>query len=221
MRRCLISNICSQLHSLFNILPRFRYPFLRENIIPNGIYILFEKGEYAHGGDRIVRVGTHRGDNRLYDRLREHFIKENKDRSILRKNIGRALLNKRCDPFLEQWDWKLNSKKARKEYLPRLNKIKLQEIEREVSQYIRTKFSFVIFPVENQDDRRKWEQKVISTISICEECCPSAKWLGLYSPVTKIRESGLWLVQGLYKKGLTIQEFEELKMKIDDFVKRC
>ncbi len=74
-----MSNICSQLHNLFNALPRFHYPFNREEIILNGVYILFEEGEYAHGGGRIVRVGTHRGNNRLYNRLQEHFIKENKD----------------------------------------------------------------------------------------------------------------------------------------------
>ena len=53
--------------------------------------------------DRIVRIGTHRGDNNLYNRLKEHFINENKDRSIFRKNIGRALLNKNQDSYLEIW----------------------------------------------------------------------------------------------------------------------
>ena len=56
--------------------------FTGENIPNNGVYILFERDEKAHGGDRIVRIGTHTGDSNLYNRLKEHFINENKDRSI-------------------------------------------------------------------------------------------------------------------------------------------
>jgi hypothetical protein len=68
----------------------------------NGIYILFEKGETAHDTNRIVRVGTYPGDKQL--RSRQHFLVENKDRSIFRKNIGRALLRRGQDPFLPLWE---------------------------------------------------------------------------------------------------------------------
>lgn len=60
-----MSEICQQLHALCNALPRHRFPFDEQAIPRNGIYILFEKGEQAHGGDRIVRVGTHTGENQL------------------------------------------------------------------------------------------------------------------------------------------------------------
>jgi hypothetical protein len=43
--------------------------------------------------------------------LKEHFVNENKDRSIFRKNIGRALLNKDNDYFIEQWNKKNLAKK--------------------------------------------------------------------------------------------------------------
>ena len=95
-------NFCPHLHTLFNKLPHHHFPFDAKKIPLNGIYILFEFGEIAHDTNRIVRIGTHNGDGNLPSRLKSHFIKENKDRSIFRKNIGRALLNKSNDPFLEQ-----------------------------------------------------------------------------------------------------------------------
>ena len=96
---------CNTIHKLFNGVKRIHFPFNRNEIPLNGIYVLFEKGENAHGVDRIVRIGTHTGNNQLISRLWQHFIHENKDRSIFRKNIGRCFLNKSHDPFLEQWDW--------------------------------------------------------------------------------------------------------------------
>ena len=88
---------------------RYKFPYAKTTIPKNGVYVLFEKNEKAHETDRIVRIGTHTRDNRLFKRLREHFIKENKDRSIFRKNIGRAILNKKNDDFLEQWNWNLST----------------------------------------------------------------------------------------------------------------
>ena len=40
---------------------------------PNGVYVLFEMGEEGHGGERIVRIGTHTGQNNLAPRIREHL----------------------------------------------------------------------------------------------------------------------------------------------------
>lgn len=91
-------NGCEKLHLLFNKLKRHRFPFKDEKIPMNGIYILFEKGEKGHGVDRIVRIGTHIGNDQLKPRLNQHFIKQNKDRSIFRKNIGRSLINRDYDP---------------------------------------------------------------------------------------------------------------------------
>ena len=84
-------HICEALHAWVNSLPALRFPFGVSQIPLNGIYVLFENGEVGHGGHRIVRVGTHTGHNQLTSRLRQHFLIENKDRSIFRKNkIGRA-----------------------------------------------------------------------------------------------------------------------------------
>jgi len=205
-----INNNCRELHHWFNNLQRYNFPF-DENAIPeNGIYILFEKGEEAHGTERIVRVGTHRGQEQLSSRLYEHFLTQNKDRSIFRKNIGRALLNKTKNPFLKQWDIDLTAKKAKEKYAKNLDFKKQKKIEKKVSQYIQSNFSFVVFKVDRKDERLKLESKIISTVSLCTECEPWEKWLGLSSTKPKIRESGLWLEQGLWKTPLSTIDMKRL-----------
>jgi hypothetical protein len=67
-----MTEACQHLHDVLSRLPRFTREDLAQ-IPKNGLYILFEKGEEAHGGERIVRVGTHRGQNNLPARIREHL----------------------------------------------------------------------------------------------------------------------------------------------------
>ncbi len=215
-----MSQVCESVHHLFANRQRHSFPFDESKIPPNGIYILFEKGEKAHGTDRIVRIGTHTGDDQLRSRLRQHFTQENKDRSIFRKNIGRALLSKASDPFLEQWEWDLTTKANKEKYLPLLDTKKQAQLEQEVSRYIRENFSFCVFEVEGKAQRLDLESKLISTVSLCKECKPSAKWLGLHSPKEKIRESGLWLVNELYKVPLDVEGFEGLE-KVVRKDKKC
>lgn len=205
-----MSEQCRILHHYFNQLEKFSFPFESQDIPQNGIYILFEKGEHAHGTDRIVRVGTHTGENQLRSRLRQHFLKENKDRSIFRKNIGRAILTKRDEPFLEQWELDLTTRKAKEKHRSSIDIDKKKEIEKEVTQHIQNNFSFVVFQVEGKKRRLEIEQKLISTISLCNECGPSEDWFGCYSPEKKIRESGLWLVNGLYKEPMSEMDMEWL-----------
>jgi len=206
-----MSNICNNVHNIFQNLKRYKFPFNDKELPKNGIYILFEKNELAHNGERIVRVGTHTGNDNLAKRLTEHFIKENKDRSIFRKNIGRAILFKKEDPFLEQWNWDLTTKANKNKYSSLVDFDKQKATEKEVSYYIKNNFSFAIFEVKSKIDRLNFESKLISTISLCENCKPSSHWLGQSSPIYKIKESGLWLVQGLYKTPLNIDEFEQIK----------
>jgi len=208
-----MSKKCAKIHKLFNRRERFHFPFNKKSIPLNGIYILFEKGESAHDADRIVRIGTHRGVNKLFSRLNEHFVKENKDRSIFRKNIGRAILKRDSDPYLEIWERKLTSKKQKQKYGHLLDPVRQKEIEREVTHYIRDSFSFCVFQVDEKEKRIKLESKIISTVSLCGECGPSTGWLGLHSPKGKIRESGLWLVNELYKEPLTEKEINDLDLE--------
>lgn len=209
-----MSRICEQLHLLFSSHRTFQFPFNPSQIPNNGIYILFENGEFSHGTRRIVRVGTHTGNDQLRSRLRQHFMQENKDRSIFRKNIGRALLNKAHDPFLEKWELDLTTKAAKEKPQEQIDFQYLATIEKMVSSYLQKQFQFVVFEAQDKAARLSLESKIISTISKCEKCKPSPTWLGLHSPKAKIRESGLWLVNELYKEPLNESDFDALKQQL-------
>lgn len=210
-----MSEVCSHLHHLMIGLPRLSFPFDVKLIPRNGIYMLFEKNEDAHGGDRIVRVGTHTGDGQLRSRLRQHFVKENKDRSIFRKNVGRALLNRDHDPFLQEWDRDLTTSAAKLLYDTAEYAARKAAVEAQVSEYMRGSFRFVVLPVEGKAKRLRLEARSVSTISWCQECSPSSSWLGLFSPLEKIRESGLWQVNELYKEPLSGDDLHEMERLVD------
>ena len=211
-----MSENCVIIHKLFNSLKRFRFPFNEDEIPLNGIYVLFEEGEFAHGANRIVRVGTHTGKNQLRSRLKQHFINENKDRSIFRKNIGRAILNKQEDPFLKIWEIDLTTREAKDKYSKLVDFDKQKKVEEKVTRHMQDKFSFVVFQVDDLKKRLELESKIISTISLCEDCKPSKNWLGLSSPKEKIKDNGLWLVNELNKEPLDNKSLKELILSIQD-----
>ena len=204
-------HLCEDLHLWANALPVFSFPFDARALPLNGIYLLFEKGEAAHGTNRIVRVGTHTGNDQLRSRLKQHFLVENKDRSIFRKNIGRALLNKDKDPFLTDWELDLTARQAKDQHSGRIDTSRQRAIEKRVSDYIQSSFRFVVAPVNEKEQRLRIESRIISTVSLCDACQPSATWLGQFSPKEKIRKSGLWLVNELYGEPLSREDFNGLQ----------
>ena len=208
-----MSEECRFIHGLAGKLDRHKFPFEPERIPESGIYLLFEAGETALGTDRIVHVGTHSGKRRLGSRLLEHYT-PNKDRSILRKNIGRALLRESGDPFLEKWNLDITSREARRKHGPSVDFKRQGAIEKDVTDRIRRIFSFVALPVEDKDARFKLKSGIISTLSRCDCCRPSEQWLGGCSPERKIRESGLWLTQGLHKEPLSEDEISYLRAMV-------
>src|SRR5690625_5383288 len=68
--------------------------------------------------DRVVRVGTHTGENKLPARMVQHYQIETKDRSIFRKNIGRIYLNQVNDPYIDIWNVSNTERKNRLANLP-------------------------------------------------------------------------------------------------------
>jgi hypothetical protein len=203
-----MSEICRQVHEWVNGLESFGLPFPEERVPTNGIYVLFEEGERGHGTSRIVRIGTHTGANQLRSRLKQHFLNRNKDRSIFRKNIGRALLQRDGDPFLQQWEIDLTTRANRERYGADVDREKLASLEQRVSEVIQTRFRFAVFEIPDQQRRLHLESRLVSTVSLCADCGPSAQWLGMHSPKAKIRESGLWQVNELYKEPLTSQDLQ-------------
>jgi hypothetical protein len=206
-----MSVICAELHRLSRRGTRYSFPFDAARLPTDGIYVLFEAGEECHDGSRIVRVGTHTGDGQLRSRLLQHFVKENKDRSIFRKNIGRALLSAVNDPFFAEWEIDRTSRAARVRFGPEVDVAKRQVVETEVTNYVQERCSFAVFGVEPKGSRLRLESKMISTLSLCDECKPSDQWLGLSSPKDRIRQTGLWLVNELFKEPLSSGDIESLE----------
>lgn len=153
------------LHLLFNGLPRLDWSMINNIPYNNGIYIMFEKGEIYQGMDRIVRVGSHRSQGRLKGRLLDHFVKENADGSIFRKNIGRALLNKTADPYLSTWEINISKPENKKRYAHIIDEMRENELELQVTQYLRENISFTCFPVFEKEQRLRLEERIIATLN--------------------------------------------------------
>jgi hypothetical protein len=181
-----------------------------EAIPYNGIYIMFEKGEIGHEGDRIVRIGTHTGDKQLRSRICQHFENENKNRSMFRKNIGRCILNKERSPYLSTWELDTTSKKNKELFSHRIDKTLEAELEKRISKYIQENLNFCLLDVPSKEDRLYYEASLIGTVSDCMNCRPSNKWLGNFSPEDKIKEKGLWQVMELNSPPLSKEEFASI-----------
>ncbi len=205
-----MSAACELLHRRLSRLPRLGGDFSPDDLPTNGVYVMFERGERAHGVDRIVRVGTHSGGSNLPKRLREHFQTPNKDRSIFRKHVGRCLLASRRDPFLEQWEVDLTTRAARERHGGRVDQDRLQAVEQEVSAYLAGNLTFVVLPVERKADRVAVERGLLSTVASCGGCHPSDRWLGRHHKTDTVRRMGLWNVQGLKGRPLAVEEVEGL-----------
>ena len=204
------SNPEEELIELVKIAKKFKYLDPLDEVPMNGIYLLFEKSEQEKGTDRVVRVGTHTGTDLLPARLNQHYEIENKDRSIFRTNLGRALLNDRNDPYLEVWSRNNTTRKVRAINLPYRIIEKEMILEKEISNIIQQNFSFSIIEVQNKDYRLYLETALIASFAYTK-IKPSRNWLGHRSPVKKIRDSGLWQVQGILRTPINSYDLAYIK----------
>jgi len=126
-------------------------------------------------------------------------------------------LSKDGDAFLKEWELDLTTRDAKNLYSASVDFEKQKEMEKKITKQIQDNFSFVVFQIEDKDKRLEIESKIISTVSLCEECGPSDNWLGKFSPKEKIQKSGLWLVNELWKTPFSDEGIIELKqiLKID------
>ena len=194
-------NVCDELHRLFNGMPRYSASEIAKIPFDNGIYIVFEVNEMHKNWQRIVRVGTHTSEDRLRQRLKDHFIQENKDGSIFRKNIGKALLTQQNHPYLKTWTLDTSKQENR----VNVDSDVQQAVEREVSSHLRGRMSFTAFPATNLQDRLRLEEAIISSLHHDPGFGPSINWLGNMSPEEEIRKSGLWLKRGFNADPLTLE----------------
>jgi len=214
-----MSELCKWQHEQLEQLPLLKFPFKLQQLPKNGIYFFYEQGEiWGHGGNkpRIVRIGTHRNGNfrnriaehYLFDKTKMNFGKDKpkpSDRSIFRKNIGRALVNQRKDNYLQVWEIDFIKRENRKKFGHLRDIKKEKEIESEITRMLKKSFSFRFIELDGQTERigkGGLESSLIGTVAHCKLCKPSNNWLGNFSPKKKIRESGLWLVQHLKANGI-------------------
>jgi len=197
------NEICLRIHEIVESLPLYRYPINRENLPANGIYFFYEEGEKIQIGsqvkDRIVRVGTHREQDRFPDRIFNHY-NGNKNSSVFRKHLGGALIRRKnpADSRLEQW---------LKQDAPTFD-----DVEGLVNAQLRERFSFRYIRVNNKEERRDLEKRLIATLSHCSQCKPSENWLGRFAASRKIQVSGLWNDQYVDSDDtMTLQHLLRLK----------
>jgi len=179
----------SRLDELSDLSPRLDHTFSRDDVPPNGIYLFFESGEQrrtAEGRivDRVVRVGTHRADGRLPDRLRIHFSATRR-RSVFRLHLGAASLAQLDldDPRLTPW---LNRHGG-----------PMPDVEALVIDALRHRFTFACLPIAGRADRLATEAALIGALSTHHRTEPSPDWLGRHTIPRAIRASGLWNIRGV------------------------
>ena len=217
-----VNEKCQRLHLLFNNLGSHRFSGTEINKLgfSNGVYIIFEEGETAHDGKRIVRVGTHREPGNLKNRLNQH--RRNSGSSVFRRKVGCAILNKNeaYKSYIEPW----YGKKYKL-----INEDVLQLHRNLVTQHITGKTSFVAFEVKRTSKEEKgtlfWESKIIATIAQCDECIPSKGWLGNWLPekfgsLGVAKRIGLWLTDEIDSPILSDSELFELEEIVEQSVKR-
>jgi hypothetical protein len=224
-----VSEKCKWLHTQLEQLQPVRYPFCLEKLPKHGIYFFYEEEEtWGHGGNkpRIVRVGTSKDDN-FQSRIAEHYLLDDSkmgftslksaphDRSIFRKNIGRAILNKHEDSYLRTWETDFTSHENREKFASQRDIEKEKRIESEITQLLRNNFWFKCIKLDSQTPRMGksgLEGALIGTLAQCPQCKASPNWLGRNSSKSQIREGKLWQIQHLKAQPITERDMETINI---------
>lgn len=184
-----------------------------------GVYLLFEKDEVrtSRGQQlRVTRIGTHaiRRNSRttLLGRLKAHrgYLQGggNHRGSVLRKHVGRAILNSlEFQSTVPTWDAEGANKDERR---------REQILESRVSEYIgnmQILWLKISDEPSERSDRAFIEKNAIALLTLGMRPCdiPSQSWLGNFSPEPIIRRSGLWNLQhsGAHYDSRFIRALEE------------
>ncbi|WP_298289157.1 hypothetical protein [uncultured Lutibacter sp.] len=210
-----MTDIYDYIHNYFNNQKRYSFPYdrkvLKELTDLNGLYVLFEKGEKYNGFDRIVRIGSHDGNDRLIKRLGNHFNSKKHRGSVFRKHIGRCFLNIAKDNYLEHWNRPFKSK-VEKEVHGKFVDLEYEKIyEEKVTEHIHNNLSFAIIPkIYDREKRDRIEEGLISSLNQSEKKISSENWLGNSHPDKRIRNAKIWNIEYLKHQPLDLKEFKEL-----------
>lgn len=172
---------CEALHRDAWAQPRFAGAGDWAALPANGVYRLFESGEAAHGGDRIVCIGANLAGGGLAQRLKKHFTGTRRV-SELRKLIGAALMRRDGTAEDDIYAWESGAGK-------------FDWVEEWVTAYLRSACSFAVTPVDGTPQTRTAVQAAWLTLLMnCRECVASDAWLGHYASLPGVAASGLWNV---------------------------
>ena len=199
-----------KLHILFNSMKKYNHNNFDEIPFNNGIYIVLDKKEKYKGMDRIVRISTHDNDDKLIDRIKSNYKNGFKDSSFFRKNIGKSILSYNEHDYLHTWNINFNDKANENKYAE-LRDLEVETIlEEKISNYMKERFEFVCFEVEELKERYRLSEGLISTICHDKDFESSDKWLGRYSPMAEIRDSKMWVSKGIDNPKLNESEFRKI-----------
>jgi hypothetical protein len=124
----------------------------------------------------------------------QHFVNENKHRSIFHKNVGRALLAAAKDLYAAEWEIDRTSRAARERYGPEREPEKRRVVEGDVTSYLQANFSFAVFEVPDKEERLMLDAGVKDDLDAVGLSRVPAVIVVARSvlPKERIRQSGLW-----------------------------
>ncbi|MBE0475699.1 MAG: hypothetical protein IBX62_01160 [Coriobacteriia bacterium] len=194
-----------RVHALAATLPRHDWRSDERALPPNGIYLMFERGERVRTPDgpvdRVVRVASHRKPGRLPKRVRATFGSpysgQLRHAPPLRAHYSEALLRREAasPPGVGG---------------PRF--------EDRVTQAIRLSFTFCVIPVEDADERYEFERSLIALLAQYPAAAPSSRWLGRFSSEAAIAKGGLWNVKHAGARAMDGGQFERFRCRAEGSV---
>jgi hypothetical protein len=221
---------CATLHTLLEHLPVFDHTTTEDKLPAGpGIYFFYQDIGGAHEASShkgeipgIVRVGISSGTG---TRISHHYrgvIPVNditldtfcpKDRSVMRKHIGRALLNTLGHPhsdYLGLWEVDLTKPVARQRVRKQRRVEAEKAVEGEVSEILQKTFRFRCLAAPSSEVADRWETQCIGILASCPTCSRSQDWLGRHHPNPVISRGKLWNVQKVDQRYSGPWPFDEL-----------
>lgn len=188
-----------------------------------GVYFFFEDGELRADGStpRIVRVGSHTGNNStIGTRINGEHAKD-WGRSVFRRHVGTSLILRGDFPngnvpgngnTLAQ-HWYSSENGVAVHYNPNQLSQDLHDLHSLVTETIRN-MSVLWIKIDNRDARLQFEKQCIRLLSNLNRPAsmdtPSQAWLGKHALNEKIHLSGLWNVQHVqgmaHRAGFTFEQ---------------
>lgn len=212
-------DLYDQIHEFFNQQQRFSFPYDKAEVKQitdlNGLYILFEKGESYIGFDRIVRIGSHDGENRLIKRLKDHFLASKQRNSVFRKHIGRCFLTIKNDKYIHSWNKPFKKKIDKERFKDAVDLEYEKKYEKLITNYICDNLSFTLIPkVYSKCKRDEIEEGLIASLAQSPKRTSTENWLGNYHPDNRIKNAKIWNIEHLKGEPINQEQFEELKNEI-------